>query len=311
MSDESDQVQRNLGGEADPNSWHFSAPHGPLPNPVGHTFPLLTHDTAGAWRLIGTGVYVSGDGLFVTARHVIEEVLDGDQQISPLAIMHLWSESGLFGPQEYLMRPVMQCWLGDNADVGLGVAARATNNTTGAVLSHWSWPLSWATPVVGTSAATYAFPNHSITKTPGGQLFRFSPDLYPGDIQEVGDFRDQILAPYPYMHVGFHIHHAASGGPVVGAEGVVVGVNCRFMDPDGPGVVAQIRCLQDSFIDDAVLWGETVERQVAFSEIVAAGAVTARQYAADLVPTQPVRVVRLDTVPITAPGPAIDMSVYS
>jgi hypothetical protein len=77
-----------LGGEADPNSWNFVAPHGPLPNPVGHTFPLLSHDRAGTWRLVGTGFYVSADGLFVTAKHVIEDVWLNDGQTSPLAIMH-------------------------------------------------------------------------------------------------------------------------------------------------------------------------------------------------------------------------------
>src|SRR5919109_1268493 len=151
----------NLGGEADPPSWHFAAPHRPLPNPVGHTFPLLTHDACGKWRLIGTGFYISGDGLFVTARHVVDEVLDGDRQIAPIVIMHLRSESGLFGPESYLLRPIGQCWLGETADVALGAAAQAINNRTGEVLSHWSWPLSWQAPEIGATAATYAFPNHS------------------------------------------------------------------------------------------------------------------------------------------------------
>ena len=310
MSDQFPELPRKIGGEADPNSWHFAAPHGPLPNPVGHTFPLLTHDVAGTWRLIGTGFYISGDGLFVTAKHVIDDVLDGDQQVLPLAIMHLWSKTGLFGPQEYLLRPVKQCWLGDNADVGLGVAAHATNNRTGATLAHWSWPLSWSTPAIGSSAATYAFPNHSIEYTASGQIFRFSPDLYPGAIIEIANFRDQLLVPYPYMHVDFHIHEAASGGPV-SSSGVVVGVNCRFMDPDGPGVVAQIRCLQDSFIDNAILLGETLERRATFAELVAAGAVTVRQYTPNTVPIQTGRLVRLDTVPIAASGPSLEMTVPS
>jgi hypothetical protein len=120
----------------------------------------------------------------------------GDQQVAPLAIMHLWSESALFGPESYLLRPIMQCWLGDSADVALGVAATATNKQTGAKLTHWSWPLSWAIPPVGAPAATYAFPNHSVEQTLTGQLFRFSPDLYPGEILEIGDFRDPLLAPY-------------------------------------------------------------------------------------------------------------------
>jgi hypothetical protein len=83
------------------------------------------------------------------------------------------------------------------------------------------------------------------------------------------------------------------------------------MDPDGPGVVAQIRCLQDSFIDNAVLLGETLERRVTFAELVAAGAVTARQYAANAVPPQTGHLVRLDAVPITARGPALEMTVWS
>ncbi len=171
--------------------------------------------------------------------------------------------------------------------------------------------MSWAPPVVGARAATYAFPNHSITQTQRGQLLRFRPDLYPGKVQEVGSFRDRVLVPFPYMHVDFRIHHAASGGPVVGAEGVVVGVNCRFMDPEGPGVAAQIRCLQDAFLDDLVPLGETAPRRIVFGELVSVGWVTAKHYTAGVVPNQPGRVVRLDAVQPSARGPALEMSVYS
>jgi hypothetical protein len=140
-----------LDGAANPNTWHFSADHGPLPNPVRHTFPLVTHNANGQWRLIGTGFYISSNGLFVTAKHVVEDVLKGDHQRSPLSIFHLRSTTGLFGPQEYLVRSIVQCWLGDKADIALGVAAQMTNDVTGEILSHWNWPLSWATSSVGTS----------------------------------------------------------------------------------------------------------------------------------------------------------------
>lgn len=293
-----------LGGEADPNAWEFSADHGPLPNPVGHTLPLLTHDADGQWRLIGTGFYVSGDGLFVTAKHVIEDVLRGNQQISPLVILHLRSESGLFGAQEYLLRPITQCWLGDSADIALGVAAHAMNNLTGEVLSHWSWPLSWAVPPVGASVATYAFPSHAITQTDDGQTIAFRPDLYPGTIQQVGDFRDLGVMPFPYMQVDCRIHGAASGGPIVGPDGAVTGVNCTEYAPDGPGFGAQIRCLQDAFIDDALLSGEIVPRRVTFAELVAASVVKAEHFAPGTIPSQSGRVVRLDMA-ITARGPRL------
>jgi hypothetical protein len=84
-----------LGGEADQNSWHFQNinQEGPLPNPVGHTFPIVTHDDQGIWSLVGTGFYVSSDGLFVTARHNVEPVLGDGRQIAPLLIIHLHSAS--------------------------------------------------------------------------------------------------------------------------------------------------------------------------------------------------------------------------
>ena len=98
-----------LGGEADPSTWHFQDVNeaGPLPNPVGHTFPLITHDKNGCWRIVGTGFYVTDNGLFVTARHVVEEVCLEGRQIAPLLIVHQRSETGLFGPTEYLLRPIM------------------------------------------------------------------------------------------------------------------------------------------------------------------------------------------------------------
>lgn len=203
-----------LGGEADPNTWDFEAGHRLLPNPVGHTFPLLKHNAEGRWRLIGTGFYISSDGLFVTAKHVIDDVFEGNRQIWPLAIMHLHSDSGLFGAQDYLLRPIMQCWLGDTADIAFGVAAHATNNLTGEMLSHWSCPLAWSVPSVGTAADTYVFPAHAITQTDDGQTISFRPKLYPGAVQDVRDFRDRVMMPFPYLQVDFRIHGAASGSPI-------------------------------------------------------------------------------------------------
>jgi hypothetical protein len=303
-----DPMPGPLGGEADPNAWVFSANHGPLPNPVGHTFPLLTHDADGQWRLIGTGFYVSGDGLFVTAKHVIEDVLRGNQQISPLVILHLRSESGLFGAQEYLLRPITQCWLGDSADIALGAAARATNNVTGEVLTHWSWPLCWAVPFVGGNAATYAFPIHAIKQTDHGQTIAFRPDLYPGTIQQVGDFRDLRVMPFPYMQVDFRIHGAASGGPIVGPDGAVTGVNCTEYAPDGPGFGTQIRCLQDAFLNNGLLCGEAQPGQVTFAELVYAGIITARHYVPNAIPPLLGHLVQLN-LPITARGPIVELGM--
>src|SRR5690349_8120502 len=111
-----------LGGEANPGSWWFQnvGQPGPIPNPVGHTFPLITHGEEMSWRVVGTGFYVTDNGMFVTARHVVKEVCLNGTQIAPLLIVHPRSETGLFGPTEWLLRPIMQCWMSDKADIALG-----------------------------------------------------------------------------------------------------------------------------------------------------------------------------------------------
>jgi hypothetical protein len=304
-----------LGGETDPNAWHFSrlGEEGPLPNPTGHTFPLLTHDSNDQWRLIGTGFYINDGGFFVTARHVVEEVFRDGRQVLPLVILHFRSESGLFGPSEFQMRPIGQCWLGDPADVALGVAAEATNKVTGEIMLNWAWTISWTTPLQGAAAATYAFPNHVFVDN--GRRIRFAPHLYGGRIQETGDFRDKVMAPFPYLQVDFRIHGAASGGPILSGPHVV-GINCtewpaNIDHPPGPGFGVQSRCLADAFLDDVILPGETVPRRVTFHELVEAGCINVEGY----VPQEkaaPLRgtLVRLD-MPATARPPAVEVETYA
>jgi hypothetical protein len=304
-----------LGGEIDPSHYNFSrlGKDGPLPNPTGHTFPLITHDANGQWSLIGTGFYVNDRGLFVTARHVIEEVLLDGKQISPLVIVHLRSETGLFGPSEFHLRPIRECWLGDPADIALGVAAQATNRATGEVMTNWTWTLSWAVPPNGAMAATYAFPNHAVDDD--GHRIRFAPHAYGGRIREAGEFRDRVMAPFPYLQVDFRIHGAASGGPILSGTHVV-GINCteypmNIDHPPGPGFGVQSRCLADAFLDDVVLPDETAPRRVPFDELVRAGCINVACYTPRN-PEQPVRgmLVRLD-MPPTAKPPAIELEFYA
>ncbi len=306
-----------LGGDADPNSWHFkpTKEEGPLPNPVGHTFPLLTHDLQGNWSLLGTGFYISSDGLFVTARHVIDEVSSNGRQISPLVILHPRSDTGLFGPSDVLYRPIIQCWLSDRADVALGVAATATNRKTGEVLRHWCWPLSWRTPEIGARVATYAFPRHSMSE--GGRTFLFHPELYPGKVLSSGDYRDRVIIPFPYIEVDCRIHGAASGGPICISAGNVVGINCTELaknidHPPGPGFGVQVECLRDAFIDDAIMPGEDTARRVTFDELVRAGCIEITDYVVrDRYELYYGTLARLDMIPATAPHPQISFIHYA
>lgn len=310
----SDVPPQRLGGETDPNAWHFSrlGETGPLPNPVGHTFPLLTHSPDGTWGLVGTGFYVNDSGFFVTARHVVEHVLQDGRQTAPLVIMHLHSKSGLFGPQECHFRPIAQCWLSDSADVAFGAAATATNRETGEMMKNWTWTLSCQVPDARSLAHTYAFPNHVVVKD--GRRIRFSPHMFSGRVLSTGVFRDRVMVPFPYIEVDFRIHGAASGGPIL-ANRYVVGINCtewpeNLDHPPGPGYGVQSCCLFDAFLENVVLPSETSPRRVSFDELVRSGCLKVEGYPLE-VESRSQRGVLVDmTMPVTAAYPAIEIEQY-
>lgn len=310
----SDLPPFRLGGETDPNAWHFSrlGEDGPLPNPVGHTFPLVTHDAGGRWRLVGTGFYVNDGGFFVTARHVVEEICCDQRQIAPLLIVHLHSPSGLFGASECHFRPIVQCWMSDVADVVLGVAARAVNKISGEEIKNWTWTLSCGVPARQSLVHTYAFPNHIVVDN--GRRIRFSPHAYSGIVLGSGEFRDRVMVPFPYIEVNFRIHGAASGGPIT-CGSYVAGVNCtewpeNLDHPPGPGYGAQSICLIDAFLDNVVLPNESLPRRVTFDELVRAGVLNVENYsprAAD----RPIQGRLLDlTMPASVPYPSIELEQY-
>jgi hypothetical protein len=286
---------------------------GPLPNPSGHTFPILTHDQAGRWRVIGTGFYINDGGFFATARHVVEDVLHDGVQISPLVILHLASESGLFGPTEFQLRPIRQCWLGDPADVALGVAAPARHRSTGQELKNWTWTLSSIPPTINTVISTYAFPNHLVVED--GRRIKFAPNAYSGRVQAMGEFRDSVRMPFPYLQMDLRIHGAASGGPLM-SGGHVVGINCseytNIDHPPGPAFGTQSCCLGDAFLDDIVLPTEQLPRRVTFDELVHAGCINVIGYS----PSSNSNLLRgslvslVDVLPTASP-PAIEIAVYA
>jgi hypothetical protein len=163
--------------------------------------------------------------------------------------------------------------------------------------------LSWRMPRVGEYATTYAFPNHAITNTADRQQLLFRPDLYSGRIEAVADFRDRVMVPYPYLQVGFRIHGGASGGPVVGAHGAVIGVNCTENIPTGPAFAAQMRCLAGAFLEEPPCEDEAASPRISFQELVSSGALNVSGYS-DTASNQMGHTVKLD-LPVTALEPEI------
>jgi hypothetical protein len=316
MTEDDGSTLKSLGGEMAPGSWDFMAPHGPLPNPIGHVFPIMSHDSSGVWRLIGTGFHIGPRGLFVTAKHVIEDVFEHGKfapgkQVAAIAILQMYAQPGLFGPDGYAMRPITHSWLGDQADIALGTAAQMVKTETGEQMPDPRvLRLSWNMPQVGDDVQTFAFPNATFSPTADTQTFNCRPNAYGGKVEEIGDFRDKVKMPFPFIQANFVMHGGASGGPVFGPDGGVVGVNSTYFPPHGPGFITQIRCLQDSFVERVKTPDGTSVSHVTFAELVAAGLIDSVDFNGNALPHQSGTFIRLDEIEITAPAPALHIELH-
>jgi hypothetical protein len=94
-------------------------------------------------------------------------------------IVQLNSPTRMFGPAEWLLRPIAQCRLSDQADVAFGAAASATNAAGQQPTLVLDTVFSGAT--AGGDGGDVALPNHAVLDE--GKRFRFAPNTYGGHIE--------------------------------------------------------------------------------------------------------------------------------
>ena len=189
---------------------------------LGETvLPILKQVEGRRWELIGTGFFISGNGVFATAKHVLHDVLDAKgQQLHPIVIFQ-------FIPgNQYLIRPVMLGSHNTEADIAIGVLQQATHNETGETLNNKTLTLTTNAPKVGEIVATYAYPNTVSEENESVQSLIFSPAYYEGILEEyLVEGRDNSMLPGPCYRTSIIMHGGASGGPVVGPSGRVFAIN--------------------------------------------------------------------------------------
>lgn len=192
-------------------------------------FPIIrqhlenqTHD------LVGTGFFVAGNGIFLTARHVFETA-SADVEGGPYALAIIQ-----FDPdgKTYSERPVRMTICSPTADIGIGIAQEMKHNVTGQLLDNPILRLTPRDPDVGERIATYAYPDTVTEPADNKTAFHFNPHFYDGSVVEhFPERRDSALLTWPCFQTDMHIHGGASGGPVFDASGAVFGVNTASMEP--------------------------------------------------------------------------------
>jgi Trypsin-like peptidase domain len=255
-----------LPGEAAPGRYGVRTGDGVSTDPSRAIFPIVRFMAESKVELLGTGFFISTNGLFVTARHVLSAPFDSKgRQVYPIAMVHRYQEGSV------IMRPILRCAQHPIADVTVGVAAPMNRNSDGAPLTNPILTLTTASPPLQTRVVTYAYPRAVSFMLGGVPSINWIPGFYDGEIAEyLPNGRDRVLLPGPCYRTSIIIHHGASGGPVFSPMGAVFAVNSTGFDGTEVSYVSRITEVFDLTIDDVIMDNQAA-RSVRVIEMARAG----------------------------------------
>jgi hypothetical protein len=258
-------------GSAPKELFQVRAKDGTTVDPSSAIFPIIKNSANELVQVIGTGFYIGHHGLFVTARHVLEECLDAENNPTiPLAIVHRIPTK-----QRVVFRPIIRAFMHNGADIAVGMGSPMRHDDTGEYLWANSAVLSSRSVNAGASVATYAYPNATTELGESGyQKVHLYPLFYQGEVVKCfPDGRDRIMMPGPCFQTSMHLHGGASGGPVFEHDtGRVCGINSTsFSSATDVSFVSMIRGLLDIDIAGAVINPEQGEQTVKLCCLVERG----------------------------------------
>jgi hypothetical protein len=254
----------NLFGEARHGDYGVTTGEGAPTQPDLGVFPIVRHDE-NRIRMIGTGFFVTTNGLFVTAKHVLHDVMNRDgNQIAPIGIIQFLPNNG------YVYRPVDRYGFHRTADIAIGVPVPLQQN--GAPYTNPVLTLTAQPPSVGTKIVTYAYPKHlNVTHENGMQDLYFSGAYYDGFLEEhLPEGRDRTMLPGPCYRTSIVSHGGASGGPVFCPSGHVFGVNSTGFDGTDISYVSRINEVFALSVEKLAIDGHPKDR-VFIAELSAMG----------------------------------------
>lgn len=202
-------------------------------------FPIISGIDGVAWRPVATGFFVSNNGFFATAKHVVTD--ESGHILRDLAGVQL-----LPGENRARVRQIRHLALHPVADVAVGLLADPIFDAGGPQTLNATLRVTLKVPQVRTKVATVAFPNSEVHIREQGRDLEFTSDVTLSEIEEyLPAGRDRVMLPGRCFRIGATIKSGASGGPAALSHGAVFGINSTGIDGTEIGYVSSVIDLLD------------------------------------------------------------------
>ena len=189
-------------------------------------FPILREIERGKLQVIGTGFYVTRYGLFLTARHVFDHIIESDRRLNQsLRILHDTGET-------LHIRSVTRFAYSHHADIALAEADNFISKLPDRPLGNLRPTLTLRPPKPGSTLAGFAYPRNALLDFTGDKRIAVEifADRFEGQfegIRDPGKYDPHLIEAY---QATVPLEGGASGAPAFDAEGRVVGVAQSSLD---------------------------------------------------------------------------------
>ncbi len=249
INDENQVPPKSLEGESAPNQFGVRDGDGITRDPCRVIFPILSHVNE-EYKFIGTGFFIGQPGLFISAKHVLADVLNEDGK--PKGDLYI---SQILPDSTSLLRPIHRFYTNGIDDIAVGICFQMKNNSDGSDLKNTQLKLTTEVPEIKSQVVTFAYPNTlKINGNIDNQSFVFYPNFYSGTLEEYYPCgRDKVLLPGESFRTSIYLHPGSSGGPVFDNKGRVFAINTSSQDIKNISFVSSIKAILDIVIDDVNL----------------------------------------------------------
>jgi hypothetical protein len=252
-----------------PQSASFRSDKGPDPEGRNVVFGLFEQLLNSRPRFLGTAFFLTTNGLFATARHVVMRT--ESEPHDPMVAAQLLPGNVV------VWRPVLIVAPSRTADVAVGGLAPMAN-PEGVLLKNKVLTLTTRSPSLGEIASTYAYPN---TETSDDPLATYlNPAFAFGRVEAVfPEGRDRTFLPGPCFQTSFPLSGGTSGGPVLDKFGRCFALNSTSFDNGQPSFASSIKSIFGLQLGPAIvvedangkLVGPTVQQLIERRYIVVQG----------------------------------------